>query len=59
MADWLLLRPECVIKENKMELMSVLMIPVIALAIGWAYGRNTAPPLVEPELYVFKDVEDR
>lgn len=42
-----------------MELMIVLMIPVIALAIGWVYGRNTAPPLVEPELYVFEDVEDR
>jgi ABC-type Fe3+ transport system permease subunit len=31
--------------------MAVMAIPVTALAIGWLLGRNTEPPLIDPEEY--------
>lgn len=35
-----------------MELLIVLLIPVMSLGVGYIYGRNTEPPLVDPDLYV-------
>lgn len=33
------------------ELLLVLLVPVLAVGLGWLYGRNTRPPLVDPEDY--------
>lgn len=41
-----------------MEFLIVLMIPVLAVGMGWLFGRNTALPLVEPEMYTMENKED-
>jgi hypothetical protein len=37
--------------------MAVMAIPVTALAMGWWFGHNTEPPLIDPEEYVKWGVE--
>ena len=37
--------------------MALTAIPVTALAIGWLFGKNSEPPLIDPEDYIKWGVE--
>jgi hypothetical protein len=38
-------------------LIAIVALPVIALAVGWLFGSNYEPPLIDPEEYVRWGVE--
>ena len=40
-----------------MNFLILMAIPVIAAAVGWLFGKQTKPPLVDPDEYEFLEPE--
>jgi hypothetical protein len=45
------------VRGNNMTALIIMATPLMALGMGWLYGKNYEPPLVDPEEYVMWGVE--